>query len=175
MRLISHVCCVALAFSCDFQDGAQIVLTDVTMRQNTRLIGMAPAALTGAPSFVPTPLPSSQPTKTTAPTTPSPSTYHPTNSECQCIDTDDGATDSVGKTCANFDDSRSFSVFELTSSNADCTFNAYTNCISDGSGSSNYGNYESCSWTVLLDSDLRIEEFDTESGFDYVRMPRARA
>ena len=98
-----------------FQDGAQIVLTDVTMTRNTRLIGMAPAALTGAPSFLPTPLPSAQPTKTTAPTTPSPSTYHPTNSECQCVDTDDGATDSAGLTCSNFEDTRQLPVFELVS------------------------------------------------------------
>ena len=179
----------------------------------------------------PSPAPTSTPTKTVAPTTPSPSTYHPTNNECECVDTDDGATDKMGATCANFDQDRYFSAFELTSSNNNrrrltssnngrrrlsqfyydggyddygyddddddygydddddygsyddggtstedgCYFNAETNCIGDGSGSDNYGNYESCSWTVLLDTGLRVEEFDTEYGFDYVRSRVRRA
>ena len=175
MRLTSHVVLARLS-SRDSQDGAQIVLTDVTMRQNTRLIGMAPGALTGAPSMRPSPAPTSTPTKTVAPTTPSPSTYHPTNSECECVDTDDGATDKMGATCANFEDARDFSAFELTSgSSYGCYFNAETNCIGEGSGSDNYENYESCSWNVLVDTDLRVEEFYTESYFDYVRSRMRRA
>ena len=176
MRLTSHVV-LARSSSRDSQDGAQIVLTDVTMRQNTRLIGMAPGALTGAPSMRPSPAPTSTPTKTVAPTTPSPSTYHPTNSECECVDTDDGATDSMGSTCANFEGARVFPAFELTDGSSYGCYNNYpdTNCIGEGSGSDNYENYESCSWNVLVDTDLRVEEFYTESYFDYVRSRMRRA
>ena len=128
------------------------------MMRNSRLIGMAPGALTGAPTLPPTasPLPTLAPTVSPTPKT----SYLPTNSECECVDTDDGATDSVGKTCANFKDAI---VFQLTYNTGDCYFDADTNCISEGDGTYDYYAYDVCEWTVLLDTGLRVEEFETDS------------